>query len=103
MLDDPADLPTTCIEMLEGHGRRTLRECANKLIHADHLTFSYAVYHSTYEGTEPFRNPVKESSVELNGFLGGKRWRCKIDLLKFAEEVYERSWDLRETLAGLIR
>jgi len=103
MTEESLALATACIDIHEGHGKRTLRDCANKLIHADHLAFSYGQYASTFSGVELFRNPVKESSVELNGFLSGKRWRCSIDLLKFSEEVYEKSTDLRESLAGLIR
>ena len=103
LTDEAMSLATECLTIHEGNGKKSLRECANKLIHADHLTFSYGHYASNFVGVEPFRNPVKESSVELNGFFGGKKWRCTIDLLKFSEEAYERSADLRESLAGLIR
>lgn len=79
---------TTAISFLHGRGPTTLRECANKIIHADYFVFSYGRYDSVDENSQPFSNPVQESTVEISGRFGKELWRCRLNLLQFAEEAH---------------
>ena len=68
----------------------TLREASNKIIHAKDLQFSEATYQTHDPETgRTHVNPCYESMVTLTGTHYKKEWRCEIDLLIFAECVYE--------------
>lgn len=87
---------TTAITFLEGQGENTLRECANKIIHAGFFEYEYGKYESTDETGHSFRNQVRESAVYIFGRRGKEPWRCKLDLLKFAEEAHLAATELRD-------
>ena len=85
---EQAGRQTTAISFLRGSGPTTLRECANKVIHAGYFLFRHGRYESVGEDGQPFSNPVQESTVEVSGWFGKDQWRCRLNLLQFAEEAH---------------
>lgn len=85
---------TNAILFLKGSGPTTLRECTNKIIHAGYFLFQYGRYQSIDEAGQPFSNEVQEASVEIAGWFGKEQWRCKLNLLQFAEEAHLATTEL---------
>ena len=90
---------TTAISFVEGGGPTTLRECANKIMHAGYFPFQYGRYDSTGDDGQPFSNQVQEAAVEVSGWHGKEHWRCKLNLLHFAEEAHFAATEL-ESIYG---
>jgi hypothetical protein len=75
----------------------TLRDCANKLLHALGYVASAEMTGIGSSGTRkgpPLRRALSEE-VEMNGVNRGQTWECRVDLLRFAEASYELTfhWD----------
>lgn len=99
-LSNPHALPQTtrnslALTMLVGEAPRTVRECANKIIHAGYFLFRRGRYSSTGFDGVPFSNEIQESTVELFGWHYKKQWRCTLDLLVFAEEAHLAAKELQ--------
>ena len=100
LLSNPNALPqatrsSLALTMLVGEAPRTVRECANKIIHAGYFLFRHGRYSSTSPDGVPFSNQVQESTVELAGWHYKKQWRCTLDLLVFAEEAHLAAKELQ--------
>lgn len=89
-----AECSTTALTFLQGTGPTTLRECTNKIIHASYFEFQYGHY-ETDIGEQRFSNRVQESTVEIIGWFHEMQWKCKLDLLQFAEEAHCAASDLQ--------
>lgn len=90
-----AGCSTTALTFLQGKGPTTLRECTNKIIHASYFLFQHDLYESTDINGQRFSNQVQGSAVEIAGWLNKVQWRCKLDLLQFAEEAHCAATDLQ--------
>lgn len=93
---EQAGRQTTAISFLQGRGPTTLRECANKVIHAGYFLFQYGRYDSVAEDGQSFSNRVQESTVEVSGWFGKDRWQCRLNLLQFAEEAHLAACELEQ-------
>ena len=99
-LSNPHPLPqatrnSLALTMLVGKAPLTVRECANKIIHAGYFLFRYGRYSSTGPDGVTFSNQIQESTVELAGWHHKEQWRCTLDLLIFAEEAHLAAKELQ--------
>lgn len=66
----------------------SIREICNKIIHAKEISFDMAQYHSRYDDTE-FNRSVEDEWVNIIGKKGKKYWKCRLNVIRFAELVYQ--------------
>lgn len=93
---EEAGRSTTALTFLQGNGSTTLRECTNKIIHANYFLFQLSRYESTSIDGQRFSNQVQEPAVEIAGWFNKEQWRCRLDLLQFAEEAHCAATDLQK-------
>jgi hypothetical protein len=96
------ELPTEAIWFIEGSGRSTLRECANKIIHASYFRFDTHFEQIDSKGVRLPYCIALGSIVEVAGSHRGVPWKCKIDLLRFTNESHLAVCNLREEYIGLV-
>lgn len=71
-------------------GPLSLRECANKIIHARDFRFLTAHYQTTDARTgEVFSLKAKDSTIQVVGNRAGRPWECRIDLLAYSEALHQ--------------
>lgn len=72
------------------NGAMSLRDCANKIIHATMYEFDVGSITTTdCPSGQKFSNPVKLETIVVSGQeSSGARWRCRINLLEFAEACH---------------
>jgi hypothetical protein len=80
-----------CGKLLGSNGSvLSLRECSNKVIHADSFEYQYSSYQTKdFETNQTYVNSVEESELILVGRRGKKDWKVALDILLYAEHVYQ--------------
>ena len=89
-LKKEVELVTTGKFLQPTSGEMTLRDCANKVIHATSYEFRMGGFTTHDPNTRKvYDNVCKDAEIVVKGDLKGGGWECQVNLLTFAENIHE--------------